>query len=208
MRYEKGDILVQCQGEPWCFLAELVTKHPFPHAAIISEVVPGIPYTSDFTDLAYGIYQGHQVRFMENHLVGLVEIDAYDLQNYEVWRPLTDAATVDAAIAWIRGHLGEGYGYFRLAEIVIGYPLGRRARPGMDNDVSQDGRRKVCSETIGMGYLRAGQQTGTNFDAAPGVQDRDTLPFDLRGPLNDRGVAVSRLEWSPRWLTSCPPMVA
>lgn len=205
MRYQKGDILVQSNGQPWCWLAELVTGQPFPHAAIVTDVTPGNPHYPDLTDLGYGVWAGHKITMIENHIKGLREYAAYDLGKYEVWRPTCDEATKDSAIAWIRSHLGEGYGYFRLMELVIGYPLGMRTRPGMDNDVSQDGRRKVCSETLAMGYLRAGQLCGNQFDIAPNVTDRDTMPMDLRGQRGANGQIVSELIWSPEWVTGVRP---
>lgn len=198
MRYQIGDILVQSKGQPWCWLADKVTGEPFPHAAIVSDVTAGTPAMPELTDLAAGIWAGRKITIIENHIHGLAEYGAIDLQNYEVWRPICDEETKAQAIAWIRSHLGEGYGYFRLAELVVGYPLGMRTRPGMDNDVSQDGRRKVCSETIAMGFYRAGQLCGNRFDIAPEVVDRDTMPKDLRGRYGPDGRMTARLVWSPQ----------
>lgn len=159
-----GDILIQDQGEPWCTLARFITGEPYPHAAIVSRV------------------EGDRLWIIENSYDGLheKEIDPeIALRNFLARRPLCDDATKAAALDWIRARLGEGYGYCRLLEIVIWYPLGMRTRPGMDDDVSQDDRRKVCSETIAMGYYRAGQKTGSGFDLVPAVADRDTLPKEL-----------------------------
>lgn len=159
-----GDILVQYQGEPWCTLAKIITGAPYPHAAIVSRV------------------EGDRICIIEASADGIKEKEpaAEWFLDFIARRPLTDDATVRAALAWIRKHVGQGYGFGHLAEIAIGYPLGLRTRPGMDNDVSQDSRKKVCSETIAMGFLRGGQKTGSGFDIALDVCDRDTLPKDLR----------------------------
>lgn len=161
-----GDVLVQIQGEPWCTIAGVLTGAPYPHVAIVSRV-----------DV-----ESNRIWIIENSWDGLREKEpaAHWFKDFLARRPLTDEATIRETLNWINDHLNEGYGYGRLAEIVIGSLLGSQTRPGMDDDVSQDGRRKVCSETLAMGFYRAGQRTGSGYDAVPDVADRDTLPKDLR----------------------------
>jgi hypothetical protein len=173
-RYTAGDVLVQCGGEPWPTLAWLFTGAAFPHAMMVSRV-----------DLS-PVFKEPTVFVLENSYNGVHEKIFDEFDHFEVWRPYCDAATKLAAVDWMRAHVGEGYGYGHLAQIVIGYRLGLRHRPGMDDDVSQDGRRKVCSETIAMAYYRSG------YDLVPAVQDVDTLPKDLRNADTLRTVWVPR----------------
>ena len=156
-----GDILIQYRGQPWCWLAWLTTGQPYPHAQIVSRVDPATSTTP------------RVVWVIENSADGLREKPAYQLDSFTVARPNCDQATKMRAIAWIKAHTGENYGYGHMLEIVFGYRLGRRSHPGIDDDVTQDRRDKVCSETIAMGYYRSG------FDLVPHVCDRDTLPRDF-----------------------------
>lgn len=157
--YKPGDVLVQNEGWPWTWGAQLVTGEPFPHAALVHDVGPV------------------NVWIVENSYDGVKVKPCPNLAQYEIWRPRCPDEVKQHAIAWALEHVGESYGYARLAELVFGYRAGLRTRPGMDDDYSQDGRLKVCSELIAMAYYRSA------FDLVPNVQDRDTLPKDLRNAV-------------------------
>ena len=169
MPYQVGDVLVQKGGQPWVFLANIFTGHPYPHARMISLVTPERVYT------------------IEDMMYGVKEYQFNDLKNFEVWRPRCSDKIKGNAIRWARTHRDEGYGYLRLLEICLGYRLGMRSRPGMDDDVSQDNRRKVCSELVAMAYYRSG------FDLVPGVENRDTMPYELRSPVTCEMISVDEL---------------
>jgi hypothetical protein len=156
--YQPGDVLVQSKGQPWVFAANLVLGHPYPHAAMVHSI---------------GLMS---VYILQNSYNGIHIEPCRNLDQFEVWRPLCDDETKRKAITWMEKHCGEMYGYDRLAELVLGYREGWFERPGMDDDPSQDGRRKVCSETIALAYYRAG------YDLVPDVDNRDTMPFELRNP--------------------------
>lgn len=178
-KYEPGDVLVQCGGEPWPTLSWIFTGWAFPHASLVTRVEP-----------CAVLFTGQQVWIVENSYDGIKEKELVNPDLYEVWRPLCGDETKAKAIAWARGHVGEAYGYNRLMEIVVGYRVGLRPRPGMDDDASQDGRRKVCSETIAMAYYRSG------YDLVPMVQDVDTMPWNLR----------NRERLVPVWVPTSSPL--
>jgi hypothetical protein len=159
-----GDVLVQSGGEPWVTAARILTGHPFPHAAVVSSV-----------GLGGTIYIIENGKPYPGRVAGVYERGLTDFQNFEVWRPNCDFLTRSKAVDWMRTREGEVYGYVRMIQIATMYRWGRLPHtPGMDDDPSQDIRPMVCSELIAMGYYRSG------YDLVPEVENRDTMPWDLR----------------------------
>ena len=170
-----GDILVQYQGEPWVTAARIFTGAGFPHAQLVSKVEPVLFPIEEQHAPEHGIWNGYHVFILENSADGVKEKRAYNLAEYELWRPRTDEAKKRRAIGRMRGFIGARYGYFHL------FAIGALARTGLlrrpnDYDESEryDRNTMVCSEAIARAYYHEG------FDVAPGVSSRDTLPVDLR----------------------------
>lgn len=166
MNVIRGDILVQCDGEPWTTGCELITGHPFPHAMLITGE------DGDFVNfIENGKTNSNAAMIRDGKLHKSLINNGY----YEIWRPKCDDKTKDLAIKWCEKRIGTQYGYFRMLTIASTYRLGFSDWEGInDDDFSQDDRGMVCSEMIAMAFYRSG------YDVAPGVSNRQTMPWDLR----------------------------
>lgn len=161
-----GDVLVQCKGEPWRTGAAVFTGHPFPHSMLVT----------------YNGYDGTYI--IEDGPNGVQEVEfgrewngltSFPLDHYEVWRPRCDNEIKESAIKWARLHAKESYNYLGLISILLFYRIYKnKTFVGMDDDVSQDNRKKWCSELIAMSYYRS------DYDLVPLVVDHATMPWDLR----------------------------
>ena len=153
-----GDVLVQAYGFPWPELAWLATGEPFPHAQLVTAV------------------EGAQVTIIEEHADGLKERAAWDLEMFEIWRPLWTDEQCAGTVAWLRARQGVVYGRAKLVEIGIGTRLGLFQEPENFDAQHLDCEPMVCSEVIARAAWRNG------YDLVPGVSNRNTLPKDLRNP--------------------------
>lgn len=174
-----GDVLVQAHGFPWPQLAWAATGMPYPHSQLVTRVEPILGDEKAMVDPAMRVW------IVEDHDRGVYEKPAWNLDWFEVWRPLCSDEIKAQAIALMLAHGGEAYGIEKLLRITAFTRLGLLTVPADYDDARHDHDPMVCSEIVARSYWRAG------YDLVPGVSNRITLPGELRNPATCQFIGMA-----------------